>query len=153
MEGRRTVVWLYLALQDAASLLDGAQLRHRRILLARPVPLHWALCCSHGEQQQEWTFISPVKTGGTASLDDILSVLNVRYPEGPDMKLDSAAPPRGGLDQEWWGARTSKLFSGQCGPPPLTYHMVRGLLHHRWCWWREVQEFGECSVIKEEGKQ
>lgn len=111
---RGTVVWLYLALQDAASLLDGAQLRgggwNWRILLARRVPLHWALCCSHGERPQKWTFIFPVKTDGTAFLGDVFSVLNIQYPEGPDMKLDSAAPPRGGLDQEWWGARTSKLF-------------------------------------------
>lgn len=42
-------------------------------------------------------------TDNTVFLGDlkiILSLLNIQYPERPDMKLNSAAPPRGGLDQE-----------------------------------------------------
>lgn len=85
---RWTLVWLYLALQDAASLLDRAQLRgggwHWRIPLARRVPLHWALCCSHGKQSQKSTFISPAKADNTAFLGDhrsIFCLLNIQYPE------------------------------------------------------------------------
>lgn len=59
---------LYLALEGAASLLEHGHLRTQlpgggwgwAILLALPVPLHWALC-SHGEQSQRWTLSSSVK--------------------------------------------------------------------------------------------
>lgn len=62
---RWTGVWPYLAVQDAASLLDCAQLPgggwHWRILPARRVPPPWTLCCSHGEQSNKWTFAAVKK--------------------------------------------------------------------------------------------
>lgn len=145
---RWTGVWPYLAVQDAASLLDCAQLPgggwHWRILPARRVPPPWTLCCSHGEQSNKWTFAAVKKkkknqkTDGTALVGDLKLILSLKYSVYRASRYGaqqrSSAPGWPG-----WGVMRSEdhqtLFRTVWTTSPQLSHGAR-LSPSQACWWK-----------------